>query len=215
MVTNREDEQIGGSYAENNNPVLMALKCIPPPKVTQFLIDIFFRHAQGNNFYVSPREFCDDFVTAGLFSDSVPNASPDFIALVMMILGMGSQFAHLHPGAQKMAAPSGKQELGPGTIFYRKAQALLPLIIIKPGIFSTQVVFLMALFVLQSDLCNLAYIYFGMAIRSAIAIGLHQQGRGNVQISDTQHEIRRRLWWSIYAQERSERLPSTFRIAEL
>lgn len=136
----------------------------------------------------------------GLHSDIESDAS--LIALALMVFAMGSQFAHLQtPETQETQHPTSVYKQGPGMVFYLKAKFLLPDVITQCTMEGIQVCFLTALFLLPSNSTDLSYVYHGMAMKMAIASGLHRK-TSDGKLAPIVVEVRNRLWWSLYVSER-------------
>ncbi|EFQ27307.1 fungal specific transcription factor domain-containing protein [Colletotrichum graminicola M1.001] len=75
------------------------------------------------------------------------------------------------------------QRFDPGRIFYNQARSLIPDVI-------------------ERSCVSASYVYMGLALRKALAIGLHQEPDESA-FSPEEQEARRRLWWSIYSLERT------------
>lgn len=191
-----------------------ALDGFPPANVAEFLVSSFFRHSEANYYYMDRARFRER--VARLYRDGLSadtESDPGLIALALMVFAMGSQFAHLQaPRGQEQKPPASVFKQGPGMVFYLKAKLLLPDVITQCTLEGIQVCFLMALFLLPSNSSDLSYVHHGIAIKMAIAAGLHRKTMGS-NFDPVVAEVRNRLWWSLYVSERWVTICSPVRIA--
>ncbi|KAJ5612215.1 hypothetical protein N7510_005409 [Penicillium lagena] len=183
--------------------VKKALEGFPSANVAEFLVACFFRHSEANYYFMNRVQFqerLNRLYLDGLHADS--ESDPSLIALALMVFAMGSQFAHLQTSNMRQTTPpTSVHKQGPGMVFYLKAKFLLPDIITQCTLEGIQVCFLTALFLLPSNSTDLSYVYHGMAMKMAIASGLHRKTSGG-DLDPIDIEVRNRLWWSLYVSER-------------
>ncbi|KAF3046886.1 hypothetical protein E8E12_005440 [Didymella heteroderae] len=86
-------------------------------------------------------------------------------------------------------------------IFYQQARNLIPDIIELNSIRTVQATFVIGVYLLPASAISSSYVYLGLALRKALAIDLHLEPE-EASISDTEKELRRRLWWAVYSLER-------------
>ena len=64
-----------------------------------------------------------------------------------------------------------------------------------------QATFVIGVYLLPASAISSSYIYLGLALRKALAIDLHLETE-EVNASDAEKELRRRLWWAVYTLEK-------------
>lgn len=171
---------------------------------------MFFKHATSVYYYVD-RSWIDVTVNT-LYMDSARLRAKDVVAAcaAMMVLAVGTQYAHLESPHRRNRSASGEPvdsssqsnwELDIGSEFYRQVAKLLSEIINSGSLPSVQVCLLLGLYSLPVDSSGLGYIYLNLAIKLAIQNGLHRRSSGGAFDADTE-QIRRRVWWTTYCMER-------------
>lgn len=204
--------------------VQSVLSCLPPRSVAGFLVHIYFQFAQVNCFYVEQgwlRKKLDFLYEA---PGHVTSEDAGWVCSVLMVLAIGTQFAHMAAGGGTAAAPEpgveggesssgggggdggdGEQEKGPdadvGVTFYQMASKLIPDIITIASMESVQACLLLAHYALPLDTHGLAYTYLGLGIKMAIQNGMHRRYTGT-DLDARTIETRNRLWWTAYTVER-------------
>lgn len=186
------------------------MSLLPPRPVAEFLKNVFFKHATSSYFYLD-RKWIDEAIDV-LYSDTARLCAKDVTAacLVVMVLAVGTQYAHLESSQRQRRCSSAysvdsdghtSSELDIGSAFYRQVAKLLAEIIHSGSLLSVQVCLLLGLYSLPVDASGLGYIYLNLAIKLAIQNGMHRRTPRNAFDSNTE-EIRRRVWWTAYCMER-------------
>lgn len=120
--------------------------------------------------------------------------------MVHAVLALGSQWTTLaRPENSGSLLPA--EDGDPGRIFYNEARALIPDIMDRPSIRCVLAPFIMGVYLLPSSAIGSSYMYMGIALRKALALDLHQH-TDDPLLSERDKEVRRRVWWSLYALER-------------
>lgn len=180
-----------------------AIEAFPPKAVSDFLVTTFFRHSEANYYFMDRLRFraTVDHYYSSPWQDV--ELSSSFVCLVLMVFAMGSQFANLQApsNAAPVNAAAKYGPVGPGLVFYTRAKSLLSDVITQCSLEGIQACFLMALFLLPSNTSDLSYVYHGMALKMAIAAGLHRKTIGS-NLEPRVAQVRDRLWWSLYTSER-------------
>lgn len=133
-------------------------------------------------------------------NDSPLRSDPNFVCFALAIFALGSHWTPL----EKPKELENSHYIGgsdPGRVFFNQAKLLMPDIIERPCLRSTQACFILSVYLLPLNAMGSAYIYMGMALRKALALDLHQCSDDQV-MDEKEREVRRRLWWSIYSLER-------------
>ena len=115
----------------NSHSLSSSLACCPPRDIAEFLIHVFFRHAESNYFYVD-RGWVSGVLDT-LYNDpsrlSVKDAPK--VSAALAIFAIGTQYAYLDSiesdGGSHTAANFSEDEIG--TLFFEQAAKLLPEII--------------------------------------------------------------------------------------
>ena len=89
----------------------------------------------------------------------------------------------------------------PGRIFHQQARALVPDIIELNCVRSVQAAYVIGVYLLPASAFGSSYLYLGLALRKALALGLHRELEA-ADVDDSEKELRRRLWWAVYSLER-------------
>ncbi|KAH7069462.1 fungal-specific transcription factor domain-containing protein [Paraphoma chrysanthemicola] len=88
-------------------------------------------------------------------------------------------------------------------LWWRRVQSLLPVVIFTSSVMAVQAMMLAAMHLHNTNHRDACWNLTGTAVRVAFAIGLHQD-----KVSTTQtplaRELRKRLWWTLYAFEQMQ-----------
>lgn len=85
-------------------------------------------------------------------------------------------------------------------LWWRRVQTLLPVIIFTSNVMAVQAMMLAALHLHNTNHRDACWNLTGTAVRIAFAIGLHQDKVSTLQ-TPLARELRKRLWWTLYAFE--------------
>lgn len=186
------------------------LGCLPPRAVSSFLVQIYFQFAQVNCFYVEEswlRKKLDFLYEA---PGHVTSEDSAWVCSVLMVLGIGTQFAHMAAGPpgdgdgddrKTSALLPGDSDSDVGVTFYQTASKLIPDIITIASMESVRAFLLLAHYVLPLDTQGLSYTYLGLGMKMAIQNGMHRRYQGT-DLDAWTIETRNRLWWTAYTVER-------------
>lgn len=200
--------------------VQSVLGCLPPRAVANFLVQIYFQFAQVNCFYAEEAWIRKklDFVYEA--PGHVTSEDSAWVCSVLMVLAIGTQFAHMAAGPPQdgqeeddgvagerppppppVVLPTAGSDSDVGVTFYQMASKLIPDIITIASMESVQACLLLAHYALPLDTQGLAYTYLGLAIKMAIQNGMHRRYTGS-DLDTWTIETRNRLWWTAYTVER-------------
>lgn len=130
-----------------------------------------------------------------------------FVSLALAAFALGSQWTTLEKPSETQRSVIIYPDYGdPGKIFYSHAKMLVPDIIDRPNFAAVQAIFLLGVYLMPASAISSSYLYLGLALRMALTINLHMDNSADVTLSNTEKEVRRRLWWSIYSLERTTTL---------
>jgi len=131
---------------------------------------------------------------------SEPRASCDTVCLMLVVFAVARQFEHLNEMQDSSLLDTMSDQM-PGQELYRLAQIIMPRAIAIGSLASIQACLMGAIYLLPSDDRSTAYVYFGIALRMAIASGMHRTT--NTEHYSPRHlEIRNRVFWTVYLNER-------------
>ncbi|KKY30357.1 putative c6 transcription factor [Diaporthe ampelina] len=196
--------------------VQSVISCLPPRAVASFLVQVYFRHAQVNCFYVEESWLRKKLEFLYEAPGHVNSEDSAWVCSVLMVLAIGTQFAHMAAGPPEddlsevdggdkdgQRTPSGPADTDSdvGVTFYQMASKLIPDIITMASMESVQACLLLAHYALPLDTHGLAYTYLGLGIKMAIQNGMHRRYAGN-DLDAWTVETRNRLWWTAYTVER-------------
>ncbi|KAJ5908126.1 fungal-specific transcription factor [Penicillium taxi] len=216
------EEQVGGLENHNNDTnhttdfprahqlrpglrhLSAAIYCCPPQAIAEFLARTFFKYADMYYFFVEETWLFEKLKL--LYSDPsrfIENKGEVTISIVLTILAIGSQYAHLESSGQdhKTASGSKTSEEDIGATFYEQAVRLLPEIIELSSLESVQACLLFGYYALPVDASGLGYIYINLTIRLGMQNGMHRRCKPDA-FSPAMIESRNRVWWTAYLLER-------------
>lgn len=159
----------------------------------EYLVAIFFRYLESNWYYFDERRFRD---MLGKLHHEEALTTPighSQICLLLLVLALGSSFAHLH---RQISSPG-----VPGLEYYKAAMTLMPAVVAQGALESVQCCLLAALYALPTQKSIHHYTYLGLALRLAIGLSLHRNARDS-DIVAQDREIRTRVFWTTYCIER-------------
>jgi hypothetical protein len=177
-----------------------AARAFPPQAVAHFLVSVCNEHGTDSFHYFNTAQFSAELEEFYANSNSSSRFDSAFVCLAHAVFALGSQWATLvRPDGSRTTPPP--QDGDPGRIFYQQARSLIQDIIELNSIRTVQAAFVIGVYLLPASAISSSYIYLGLALRKALAIDLHLETE-EINISDTDKELRRRLWWAVYSLER-------------
>lgn len=185
------------------------LNCLPPRGVASFLVQMYFQFAQVNCFYVQEAWLRKKLEFLYEAPGHVTSEDSAWVCSVLMVLAIGTQFAHMDAGPagdadgdyEKFAMLSGDADSDMGVAFYQMASKLIPDMITIASMESVRAFLLLAHYVLPLDTQGLSYTYLGLGMKMAIQNGMHRRYTGT-DLDAWTIETRNRLWWTAYTVER-------------
>ncbi|KAL3475693.1 fungal-specific transcription factor domain-containing protein [Aspergillus californicus] len=195
------------------------LNALPPRGVVDFLAATFFHFAQSSRCYIHHEIFSRKLTAFynGTHEFEMQDAlssrrSAEFISVLFMVFAIGSQFADVGTDQPVDSLtdlstldfsqiPVLEPSQNPGWRFYEVSRRLLPDIICSSSMTSIQVCVLQGIFLPSTKSRDAGYNMLGLALRMAINMGMHRSFSGT-SLYPHVHELRNRLWWSVYAAER-------------
>jgi len=180
-----------------------SITCLPPRYVADFLVQIFFKYAQTNNFYVEEDWLLDKLNICYTDPSSLAPDDAGSVCAILMVLAVGTQFAHMESPTpvNQLSEDHRFSEDEVGLTFYQFASKLLPDIIATTSVRSVQACLLIGTYLLPLDTSGLCYTYFGLALKMAIQNGMHRRYQGE-GLSRRTVEVRNRVFWTAYTIEK-------------
>ncbi|KAI2794560.1 hypothetical protein POX_a01159 [Penicillium oxalicum] len=186
-----------------------SVTCLPPRYVADFLVQIFFKYAQTNNFYVEEDWLREKMAICYTNPSQLSTDDAGAVCALLMVLAVGTQFAHMESTTAVNRQPTTTtadqdhhfSEDEVGLTFYQFASKLLPDIIATASVRSVQACLLIGTYLLPLDTSGLCYTYFGLALKLAIQNGMHRKYHGE-GLSARMIETRNRVFWTAYTIEK-------------
>ncbi|KAJ5346592.1 hypothetical protein N7541_009074 [Penicillium brevicompactum] len=204
------EERWRSTQLQSASPAVSAsITCLPPRYVADFLVQIFFKYAQTNNFYIEEDWLVEKLSVCYTDPDSLSFDDAGAVCCILMVLAVGTQFAHMESSTPMNRLPSGTtanqdhhfSEDEVGLTFYQFASKLLPDIIATASVRSVQACLLIGTYLLPLDTSGLCYTYFGLALKLAIQNGMHRRYHGE-GLSPRMIEVRNRVFWTSFTIEK-------------
>ncbi|TDZ17354.1 putative transcriptional regulatory protein [Colletotrichum orbiculare MAFF 240422] len=181
--------------------VRRAVKGFPPESVADFLVSVCITYGTDIFFYFDQTHFVSELKS--FYSDTTSRLRTDtaFVCPALAVFALGSHWTSLAKpdGANSENLP---EDIDPGRVFYNQARILIADIIDRPSLQSVQAAFVLGVYLMPASAISASYVYMGLALRKALAIGLHLEP-DDPGLGEDEREMRRRLWWSIYSLERT------------
>ena len=135
---------------------------------------------------------------------AIPGTSRKPSALVDIILAICMQYGVTFiPRGNASVQPKADVDSNDATIagrgFYRRCQTLLACELESPSITTLQCQMFSLVYLCNASFQNMAHSTLALAIRTAQILGLHLEPPQDMP--RTQRELRKRLWWTLYAVE--------------
>lgn len=188
---------------QSGSSLVASITCLPPRYVADFLVQIFFKYAQTNNFYVEEEWLLDKLNICYTDPSALAPDDAGSVCAILMVLAVGTQFAHMESPTpvNQLSEDHRFSEDEVGLTFYQFASKLLPDIIATTSVRSVQACLLIGTYLLPLDTSGLCYTYFGLALKMAIQNGMHRRYQGE-GLSRRMVEVRNRVFWTAYTIEK-------------
>ncbi|KAL0939983.1 C6 zinc finger domain protein [Colletotrichum truncatum] len=181
--------------------VKKAVKRFPPRPVADFLLSVCITYGTDVFFYFDQAQFTSELELFYNNQTSRLRTDTGFVCLALAVFALGSHWTCLAK-PKSTNSNSVPEDLDPGRGFYNQARILMADLIDRPCLRSVQAAFVLGVYLMPTSAISASYVYMGLALRKALAIGLHLEPDEPSQ-SEDEKEMRRRLWWSIYSLERT------------
>ncbi|OQE43362.1 hypothetical protein PENCOP_c003G00074 [Penicillium coprophilum] len=163
----------------------------PPQAVADDLVDRYFQVAHASFPVVGKEIFLSQ--CRSFYSNSTTHPGNKWMALLNMVLAIGARHSELSRD-QSQLDPNNH------TVYFSRARRLVmgeSALLDNPNLQQTQVEGLISLYLLSIGQPNRAWRTCGIAIQSAIAMGIHLRSE-SPRITHVSKETRYRLWWALY-----------------
>ncbi|KAI1096408.1 fungal-specific transcription factor domain-containing protein [Rostrohypoxylon terebratum] len=175
---------------------------LPDRKTADILVDSFFKNTSGLIDIFNKSDF---FRSVDACYKDPLNTDQPLLCILNLVFAIGLAIACPMRGTQEASIirnlhnePTSRAEL-----FYRNAEGIFnPVSGFEDADFwSVQALLLMSLYKLVVSKRNASYLYYGMAVRSALAMGLHQE-ESMVIFQESQRHLRRNVWRTLFVLDR-------------
>lgn len=173
----------------------------PPRPVADFLLSVCINHGTDAFFYFDQGQFLREIDQFYSDPQSPLRSDCSFVCLAMTAFALGSQWTTLEK-PEGTSAGLRLDDGDPGRLFHNHARTLMPDVLERQCLRSIQAPFVMGVYLLPASSIGSSYVYMGIALRKALAMDLHQN-TDDPNIDEREREVRRRMWWTIYALERT------------
>ncbi|KAK5130845.1 hypothetical protein LTR08_001617 [Meristemomyces frigidus] len=183
------------------------IKDLPPKDIAVFLTRTYFSHAQTNTLFVEESWVVDRVHRLYTAQPSIGEEDAPWICTALLVLAVGTQFAHLESGPLAFESLSLDDDYreraveAVGVSLYQKATRLMPDVLTIASVESVRAFLLLAHYALPLDAQGLAYSYLGIAMKVAIQNGMHRQCN-NLDFDPSALSLRLDLWKTVFSLER-------------
>ncbi|EPY52178.1 transcription factor Thi1 [Schizosaccharomyces cryophilus OY26] len=168
---------------------------IPSLTVTEFLVNTFFTNIQTNLFFYHASFFK---IRLEIFLSMKNQTDPGFLCILLMVLAFGNQYMIEQQSDPVAASP---QVCIIGNRLFSAAVSIFPMVLLQGNTNTVQSAILIALYLQPTVYQKASYSYFGLAVKTAISLGLHKNCE-DLTLSQSSRELRNRLWWSVFCIDR-------------
>lgn len=170
---------------------------LPSTEVCDFLVDTYFDSVHWFMLVLHEPSFRRQYKEL-ILSGRASQSEMRFVALVMLILAMGARYVSPEAALQYT---TGVDLAALQSSLLKKVREHIFDIFDEGAIESVQICILLSSFYLYHGRPNLAFIILGSGVKSAQAMGLHQESSWKASSLVTR-EIMRRVWWAVYVFDR-------------
>jgi hypothetical protein len=175
---------------------------LPDKETAKLLVEAYFLNTIGVIEIFHRRSFMTNLENC--YSDPL-SVDPSWLCLLYLTFAIGIIMAAPQAGSSEeaMIQKLRADPLDRAEMFYLNAKSLVdPMSGFEDaGFWSIQALCLMTVYMLAISKRNTAYAYYGMAVRSAFALGLHRE-ETMVIFSPEEQTVRRNLWRTLFVLDR-------------
>ncbi|KAK7456099.1 hypothetical protein CaCOL14_004141 [Colletotrichum acutatum] len=178
-----------------------ATESLPPRSVAIFLSKLCIQHGTDCFFYFDQPSFLAEVEEFYNDLSSPLRRDPSFLCLLLSVLALGAHWSpRARPSTLSGSLPIPAED--PGQVFCSHARVLMADTMDKVSMYSVKAAFVLGIYLMPSSAVGASYLYMGLALRKAIALGLHHESE-EPDIDSHERETRRRLWWAVFSLERT------------
>ncbi|KAI1823564.1 hypothetical protein F4861DRAFT_509862 [Xylaria intraflava] len=175
---------------------------LPDQRTANILISSFFTNTAGFIEVFNKQAFLKSVEEC--YKDPL-GVTPSLLCLLYLVFAIGLVMAAPLPGSDESAVIEKlrSERANQAELFFRSAKSLAdPVSGFEDADFwSIQALLLMSLYMLAVSKRNASYAYYGMAVRSAFALGLHREESMEIfQLEE--RSVRKRLWRTLFILDR-------------
>ncbi|KAJ6442774.1 thiamine repressible regulatory protein thi1 [Purpureocillium lavendulum] len=178
----------------------LVVQKFPPKAIARFLLSVCISHGTDVFYYFDQELFPLELDSFYDDPNSPLRSDPAFVALCLAVFALGSHWTSMAKPGSVTEPSDAPENPDPGRIFYDQARVLMGDILDRDCLRSVQAAYIFSVYLMPMR-PGPAFIYGGLALRKAMAMGLHQEP-DDLTLSEEEKEGRRRLFWSIWASER-------------
>ncbi|KAI0388637.1 hypothetical protein F5Y17DRAFT_190133 [Xylariaceae sp. FL0594] len=173
---------------------------LPDQRTAMILIDSFFINTTGLVEIFNKQAFLRSVEVC--YTDPL-DVKPWFLCLMYLVFAVGLVMAAPSPESDEAKVIANLRSKNRAELFFRNAKSLAdPVTGFEDADFwSIQALLLISLYMLGVSKRNAAYAYYGMAVRSAFALGLHRDESLSV-FGEPEKLVRKNLWKSLFILDR-------------
>ncbi|KAI1433592.1 fungal-specific transcription factor domain-containing protein [Xylaria sp. CBS 124048] len=175
---------------------------LPDQRTANILINSFFTNTAGFIEVFNKQAFLKSVDEC--YKDPL-GVTPSLLCLLYLVFAIGLVMAAPFPGSDESAVIEKlrSERSNQAELFFRSAKSLAdPVSGFEDADFwSIQALLLMSLYMLAVSKRNASYAYYGMAVRSAFALGLHREESMEV-FPHEECSVRKRLWRTLFILDR-------------
>ncbi|KAI2642523.1 hypothetical protein GGS21DRAFT_486344 [Xylaria nigripes] len=175
---------------------------LPDQRTANILINSFFTNTAGFIEVFNKHAFLKSVDEC--YKDPL-GVTPSLLCLLYLVFAIGLVMAAPFPGSDDSAVIDKlrSERANRAELFFRSAKSLAdPVSGFEDADFwSIQALLLMSLYMLAVSKRNASYAYYGMAVRSAFALGLHREESMEVFLAE-ECSVRKRLWRTLFVLDR-------------
>ncbi|KAI5867986.1 fungal-specific transcription factor domain-containing protein [Durotheca rogersii] len=175
---------------------------LPDKKTADILVESFFTNTSGLIEVFNKSEFLQSVEEC--YNEPLSIGQP-LLCVLNLVFAIGLVIARPPEGTDDAAVVQNlhSEPISRAELFYQNAKSIHdPVSGFEDGDFwSIQALLLMSLYMLSVSKRNAAYAYYGMAVRSAFALGLHRE-ESMVIFSEPERQTRRNVWRTLFILDR-------------
>ncbi|KAI1378226.1 fungal-specific transcription factor domain-containing protein [Hypoxylon crocopeplum] len=175
---------------------------LPDRETADILVDSFFTNTSGFIEVLNRKDF---FQTVQECYNDPLSVDRPLLCILNLVFAIGLVIARPSQGTDEAVVIQTlhSEPINRAELFFRNAKNLYgPVSGFEDADFwSIQALLLMSLYMLAVSKRNASYVYYGMAVRSAFALGLHRE-ESMVIFNESERHLRRNVWRTLFVLDR-------------